>query len=268
MMGRFPLTRRLSLQPASMRSSQENGPHRHSRCSRHGESANGGNPIKVIVLGVDKVGKTALIYQFLYNKIPEKYKPTVDDTHYATFNAAKDKKIVFEILDTSGSLEFPAMLDLSIKQYDVFVLVYDASKSSTFRKVEELREQIICIKRKAPIVVVANKTDICNDKEIEKIQVTKELVTREWNHGFVDTSAKENSNTWNVFQELLKQANIEYDLRPALNKRRQSLPPPQYNSRSSIAQVSISPAQLQHLEQIHENSDQSSEKSHNSCNLS
>ena len=128
--------------------------------------ANGGKPIKVIVLGLARVGKTALIYQFLYNQIPDKYKPTVDDTHYATFNAAKDKKIMFEILDTSGSLEFPAMLDLSIKQYDVFVLVYDASDPSTFKKVKELRDQIMRTKNKAPIVVVANKTDICEDKEM------------------------------------------------------------------------------------------------------
>lgn len=120
----------------------------------------------MIVLGVNKVGKTALIYQFLYNKIPDKYKATVDDSHYATFNAAKEKKIVFEILDTSGALEFPAMLDLSIKQYDVFVLVYDASEPSTFKKVMELRDQIMRTKNKAPIVVVANKIDICGETEM------------------------------------------------------------------------------------------------------
>jgi small GTP-binding protein len=120
----------------------------------------------VIVLGLAKVGKTALIYQFLYNKIPDKYKATVDDTHYVTFNADKEKKIIFEILDTSGSLEFPAMLDLSIKQYDVFVLVYDASNSNTFKKVKDLRNQILRTKNSAPIVVVGNKIDLCDDKEL------------------------------------------------------------------------------------------------------
>uniref|UniRef100_A0ABD2WXA2 GTP-binding protein Rhes n=2 Tax=Trichogramma TaxID=7490 RepID=A0ABD2WXA2_9HYME len=269
MMGRFPLKRRLSLQPSSVRNNPDDD-HRHSsRSSQRGESAaNGGKPIKVIVLGLAKVGKTALIYQFLYNQIPDKYKATVDDTHKATFNAAKDKKIAFEILDTSGSLEFPAMLDLSIKQYDVFVLVYDASEPSTFKKVKELREQIMRTKDKAPIVVVANKIDICEDKEKEEIKENENIVTKEWGHGFVNTSAKENKNTWNVFQELLKQANIEYDLRPALNKRRQSLPPPQHNSRASIAQVSLTQAQLQHLEKIRENSDRGADKGRNSCSVS
>lgn len=131
------------------------------------DSANGGNPIKVIVLGAAKVGKTALINQFLYNRIPDKYKPTVDDSHCATFNANKDKKLVFEILDTSGSNEFPAMLDLSIKQYDVFVLVYDVNDPITFRKVRDLRDQIISTKNKVPIVVVANKIDIDEDNEVK-----------------------------------------------------------------------------------------------------
>lgn len=136
------------------------------RGSRHGETVNGGKPIKVIVLGVSRVGKTALIHQFLYKEIPDRYKATVDDTHPATFNAPRGKKIEFDILDTSGSLEFPAMLDVSIKQSDGFVLVYDASQPGTFKKVEELRGQVVRTKTKAPIVVVANKIDLCDDKDM------------------------------------------------------------------------------------------------------
>ncbi|XP_011503487.1 PREDICTED: ras-related protein Rap-2a [Ceratosolen solmsi marchali] len=235
--------------------------------NRHSVSINGGKPIKVIVLGLAKVGKTALIYQFLYNKIPDKYKPTIDDTHYATFNAAKEK-IVFEILDTSGSLEFPAMLDLSIKQYDVFVLVYDASNPNTFKKVKELYDKILHTKNNAPIVFVGNKIDLCDDKQLVKIETNRRRITQEWEHGFVAASAKNNTNTWQVFQELLKQAKIEYDLQPALNKRRQSLPPSHNNSQTSINQVALSPAQLQHLERIRESSDLTSKKGRNSCNVS
>jgi hypothetical protein len=98
--------------------------------------------------------------------------------------------------------------------------------------------------------------------------MNREHVMQEWRHGFVAASAKDNTNTWQVFQELLKQAKIEYDLQPALNKRRQSLPPPQHNSRGSIAQVSLSPAQLHHLEQIRESSDRDSDKGRNSCSVS
>lgn len=99
----------------------------------------------------------------------------------------------------------------------------------------------------------------------EEIKANRELVTQQWDHGFVDASAKDTTSTTSVFQELLKQANIEYNLELAFNKRRQSLPPSQH--RASM-QTSLSPAQLQHLQQIRENSDRSSDKGRNSCSVS
>ncbi|XP_017882351.1 ras-related protein Rap-1 [Ceratina calcarata] len=270
MKGRHQFRRRFSLQPSSLKEGQEDGTTKNARNERLSESDSGGgkqeNNIrhKIVVMGAAKVGKSAIINQFLYNTFTPKYKRTVEEMHHGDFNVA-GIHLTFDILDTSGSYEFPAMRDLSIKSADAFILVYDVHDASTFLEVKTLRAQILSTKGTVPIVVVGNKVDVI-DKEYEvDSESTREMVTMKWENGFVEASAKENLNVSQIFKELLIQAKLKYNLSPALRRRRrQSLPPPQHmNSRSSSAHVP-SPAQLQHLQQIRERS----ESKRNSCILS
>lgn len=57
---------------------------------------------------------------------------------------------------------------------------------------------------------------------IDRETVQNEI--KNWNCGYVECDAKENSNIVDVFEEILNQANIEYDLNEAVSRRRQSMP--------------------------------------------
>ncbi|XP_011170934.1 ras-related protein Rap1 [Solenopsis invicta] len=275
MKGRHQFRRRFSLQPsAHLKEGQEDVPPKSTRNERLTESDSGGGGgkssessirHKIVVMGAAKVGKSAIINQFLYSTFSPKYKRTVEEMHHGDFNVS-GIQLTLDILDTSGSYEFPAMRDLSIKSADAFVLVYDVNDSNTFLEVKTLRAQILSTKGAVPIVVVGNKIDLVETEQEVETESTRELVTAKWENGFVEVSAKENLNISQVFKELLIQAKLKYNLSPALQRRRrQSLPPPQHiNSRSSSSTHVPSPAQLQHLQQIRERSD----SKRNSCILS
>lgn len=118
---------------------------------------------KIVVMGAPKTGKTAIINQFLYNEIPPKYKRTVEDLYSEKFYVS-GIQLTLDILDTSGSHEFPAMRDLHIQSADAFILVYDVNDKNTFTELEALRQQIIEKKgENVPIVVVGNKIDLSED---------------------------------------------------------------------------------------------------------
>lgn len=89
----------------------------------------------------------------------------------------------------------------------------------------------------------------------------------DWENGFVEASAKDNTNVSQIFKELLVQAKVKYNLSPALRRRRrQSLPTgPQGPPGTPPAPHVPSPAQLAHLQQIRE---RHANSKRNSCIIS
>lgn len=81
--------------------------------------------------------------------------------HHGDFNVA-GVRLTLDILDTSGSYEFPAMRALCMQSADAFILVYDITDEDSFAEVRALRDQIHETKQSTavPIVVVGNKKDL------------------------------------------------------------------------------------------------------------
>uniref|UniRef100_T1ITV7 Uncharacterized protein n=1 Tax=Strigamia maritima TaxID=126957 RepID=T1ITV7_STRMM len=179
---------------------------------------------RVVVLGPPKVGKTAIITQFLYDRFVPHYKETSEELHRGEYNVA-GCPLKLDIMDTSGSNEFPAMRDLSISNADGFILVYSVDRENSFEEVRQLRDLILSTRpENTPLVVVGNKCDVSDEKRQVERKTAETIVTIDWENGFVEASAKDNTNIVAVFKELLNQAKVPYALSPAVRKRRQSLP--------------------------------------------
>lgn len=269
MKGRHQFRRRFSLQPSFMKEEHEEEK-KHHRAERTEDtvpnSANLTNNAvrhKIVVLGAAKVGKSSLITQFLYGAFSTKYKRTIEEMHHGDFNVS-GVRLTLDILDTSGSYEFPAMRILSMQSADAFILVYDITDANSFSEVRALRDQIHETKQSTavPIVVVGNKVDLAETgaRQVE-FHTTESVVTVDWENGFVEASAKDNINVSQIFKELLVQAKVKYNLSPALRRRRrQSLPTGPQGAPGTSPTPSTpshqphvpSAAQLAHLQQIRE----------------
>uniref|UniRef100_A0A1E1X7P3 Uncharacterized protein n=1 Tax=Amblyomma aureolatum TaxID=187763 RepID=A0A1E1X7P3_9ACAR len=194
------------------------------------ESGNqGGHPAKdhyrVVVLGAARVGKTAIVHQFLYDEFPVDYFATIEEFHTGEYEV-NGASLTLDIVDTSGSYPFPAMRSLAISAADAFVLVYAVDDPESFEEARRIHDQIAEQRSaRAPVVVVGNKCDLPNAMRRVRREVAETIISIDWEHGFVESSAKENINILGIFKELLLQAKVPYDLNPAMvNKRRRSLP--------------------------------------------
>ena len=75
-----------------------------------------------------------------------------------------------------------------------------------------------------PIVIVGNKADLPPNKRAVVKETAEAIACMDWNTGYVEATAKDNSRVVAVFKEILRQSKISYDLSPAVRRRRQSLP--------------------------------------------
>ncbi|XP_061567637.1 ras-related protein Rap-1b-like [Cololabis saira] len=180
--------------------------------------------VRLVFLGAGGVGKTALIQRFLKDTFEPKHRRTVEELHRKEYEVG-GVKVTINIMDTSGSYSFPAMRKLSIQNSDAFALVYAVDDPDSLEAVKSLREEILEVKedKHTPIVVIGNKSDRHSERRVSSEDVLS-TVEVDWNHIFLESSAKDDVNVMEAFKELLQHANLPSRLSPALCRRRETLP--------------------------------------------
>ncbi|KAI3385398.1 hypothetical protein SNEBB_009273 [Seison nebaliae] len=174
---------------------------------------------KIVIMGASQVGKTSLFHQFFFQNFVEHYLETQQDDiykfdfHFGTC-ASRNKRsandspfipstfvcnesLYIELVDMSGTNEFPAMRRISINEADAFLLVYSLEDSSTLdvinnylKEIKEGRDNLDAAT--LPILLVGNKFDLVENiyqispenKDIENPYVrhlSKDLGTKPFN---------------------------------------------------------------------------------------
>lgn len=219
---------------------------------------------RIVVLGAAKVGKSSIIQQFLYDQFSKRYNRTIEDLYVAEYNLSNGASLRLEILDTTGYYQFPAMRALSISNGNAFLLVYSLDDEASWKHIEELRHQVCfeiilkicmldeCLTSKqalthfdhsfqiiytrgpdVPIVIAGNKSYEDIERTVSRDMVEKAV--KRWRCGYIECNAKGNINIVHVFERVLIQSNIHYDLSEAVCRRRRSYPV--YSGNSRLNQV-------------------------------
>ncbi|CAF0775835.1 unnamed protein product [Didymodactylos carnosus] len=180
---------------------------------------------RLVVMGASRTGKSSIIRMFLNGKCPETYRETVEDLYYREYTV-EDKTIKVDILDTAGNMEFPAMRRLSIATSHAFILVYSVDNLSSFEEIrhiiEQIKEQRSTNYQEIPIVVVGNKTDRTDKRQIEEEQVRDMLQELGPLHcRFAECSALDRPSIIDIFLKLLSlvQLSAARTLSPILRRK-------------------------------------------------
>lgn len=160
--------------------------------------------IKIIVMGVGGVGKSAITNRFVIGRWVEKYDPTVEESYQTTIDI-DGKALQVEILDTAGQDEYTPLRETFMHTGDGFLLVYSIVDDQTLEELRSIREQILRVHkdRKVPMVVVGNKSDMAKkDRAVSKEE--GKALADEFNAGFLEVSAKENTKVKDAFDTLVR----------------------------------------------------------------
>merc|ERR1711879_126402 len=138
----------------------------------------------------------------------EKYDPTIEDS-YRKLVEVDAIACMLDIMDTAGQEEYSALRDQYMKTGQGFVLGYSITSTTSFDAASKLRTQILRIKEDSPdipIMLVGNKLDLADDDR----QVTTEQgrgLAQKFGCGFIEASAKTNTNVKEMFFELVRMIN-------------------------------------------------------------
>lgn len=160
--------------------------------------------IKLVLVGVGGVGKSAVTITYVSNVWVPEYDPTIEDSHRKQVSI-DDEASMLDILDTAGQEEYSSMQDQWFRTGAGFLIVYSVINRKSFREVKPLRDKIHRIKdrKDVPMVLVGNKVDLADDRVVTEEEGKQQGV--EFNCPYFETSAKTHTGVDEAFTELVRE---------------------------------------------------------------
>ncbi|MBN3320729.1 RERG inhibitor, partial [Atractosteus spatula] len=168
---------------------------------------------KVVILGRDNCGKTALCVRFITKRFIGEY----DHKKEVTYRCRKivDKEAIdLEILDTAnkkGVGSAASSLEASIKWGDGFLIIYSITDRSSFEAVSHLKRLIDHVKQNLgiPTVIVANKSDMENGRVV-RTEEGQSLASDLRCHFYELSVAESSAAVEAAFSQLVREVRLEF----------------------------------------------------------
>jgi GTPase SAR1 family protein len=159
------------------------------------------DPSKIVLLGAEAVGKSAIAARFLGHTFPETHEQTLEDAYI--FEAEVPGMILkrpFELIDTGGSSEYSALREIYLRNGHAFLVVYAVDDRDSFIEAESLIRMLHAAvpgPRSSPrggadsgIILCANKAELDEDKHAVSHEEGRRL-SKELKCSFLELSAKD-----------------------------------------------------------------------------
>ncbi len=159
--------------------------------------------LNILILGPPRVGKTSLIYRYVYDFFKESYIISEDVKkfkHNVTTLLGNPTDVV--LWDIPGQINPEILRDRFKGIINGIICVFDVTRKSTF---EELKEKWIPILKEEfksiDVIFLANKIDLANRRDV--YMETIELVSKEHDILVFETSVRSNLNVGEALDELI-----------------------------------------------------------------
>jgi small GTP-binding protein len=166
------------------------------------------SPVKIGLLGDEKVGKTSICHSFVNLNLPEDYITTIGYEKFEKkelLNNGKEVRLI--IWDSGGQERFRSSIISTLRHVEEIIIVFDVTNRKSFDDIENWLE-IIKEKFNDPVIILfGNKVDV----KKEEWKVTEEeinLFCTKKKLKYFGTSAKNNNGIKEGFSYL---ANIIFE---------------------------------------------------------
>ena len=158
---------------------------------------------KILLLGDCSVGKTCFLLRYMDDTYSENHISTIG-VDYKTKIIEREnlESIKLQIWDTAGQDKFRSITKNYFRGSNGIMLIFDITNLSSFKNIKKWIKQIReVLLDKVCITLIGNKSDL-EENRIVKYEEAQ-LVAKENNMDYFETSAKENKNINNSFDNLI-----------------------------------------------------------------
>ena len=160
---------------------------------------------QILLLGDMAVGKTCLINRYTNGVFKEEYISTVGFDYYTKQEEINNKTVQVKLWDTAGQERFKTLTPSFLRNAEGVIIVFDVTSQDSFDNVKgwinsiksNIGEKII------PIIIVGNKIDMENMREISKEDGKK--IASENDFKYFETSAKTGIGVDEAIKEIVNQ---------------------------------------------------------------
>jgi Ras-related protein Rab-1A len=173
---------------------------------------------KIMLLGDSSVGKTCFLKRYIDDTFQDVYLSTIGfDYKYKFITLEDGKKIKLQIWDTAGQERFRTIGKGYYKGAHGIILIYDVTSQKSFDSIKTWLNEIKSeASNKVCVFLVANKIDI-EERLIPRED--GEEIAKNNNLEFYESSAKDNINVSEVFQDLAEKINEKYQIMKEKGKK-------------------------------------------------
>jgi Ras-related protein Rab-1A len=161
-------------------------------------------PLKILVVGDAKVGKSSLWSQFRNGSFAAQYVPTIGvDFELKSFRLG-GYKIKVQCWDTAGDERFRSIVQQYLTRgVHGVIVVYDITDAKTFESTEMWLAKVVqycSTEASTPMLLVGNKIDLALQKVVDSSVAM--VLADKFGASFIETSAKEGVATEAAFMQL------------------------------------------------------------------
>ena len=161
--------------------------------------------LKIIIIGEPAVGKTSLVKKFISGQFSKDYRSSIGTNIYTKkIVLEKDTDATLQLWDIAGQERWINMRHSYYSGAKGVIIVGDLTRRNTFNQIEKF--WVPDIKQYcpiAPIILIANKRDLCSKLGEQEINSLSKRINAE---SEFFTSAKTGENVELAFKMISKQA--------------------------------------------------------------
>ena len=173
--------------------------------------------IKLMMIGDQAVGKTALLVRYADDNFSEVLLPTIGIDFKIKTIEMQGKRVKLQIWDTAGQERFRTITSSYYRGAHGIIVVYDVTDAESFNNVKQwLNEIDRYANENVNKLLVGNKSDLTAKRAVD--YETAKAFADEIGIPFLETSAKNATNVEQAFMTMAGEIKTRMASQPALNQ--------------------------------------------------